>query len=146
MSVISLKGKRINFCTGCFVCANTHRCVQRDDAAWIAERVKDADTIVFATPVYCYEMSGQMKALIDRMTPLAGTDYNFRNVYMLSTATETEEWVPRAAVEGLKGWVACYPKAEFGGALFCGGLAEPGEAAASEDALRRAYEFGRALK
>ena len=52
----------------------------------------------------------------------------------------------RAAVSGLQGWIDCFERAEFGGSLFCGGLNTPGEAAASTDALERAYDFGKALK
>ena len=80
---ISLKGKNIGFCIGCLSCQNTQQCIIKDDAAKIAEKVKNADTLVFATPIYYYEMSGQMKTLLDRLNPLYPSDYKFRNVYML---------------------------------------------------------------
>ena len=56
---ISLKGKALNFCIGCLACQKTQECVLKDDALWIAEKVKNADTLVFATPIYYYEMSGR---------------------------------------------------------------------------------------
>ena len=143
---ISLKGKEIKYCIGCLSCMKTQRCVQKDDAAGIAEKVKQADVLVFATPIYYYEMSGQMKTLLDRMNPLYGTDYRFRRVYLLSTAADSAPGTDERAVNGLQGWIECFEKAEFGGALFCGGLNEPGEAANSSDALERAYAFGKALK
>ena len=46
---ISLKGKEIRFCIGCLACQKTQRCVQKDDAVEIAEKVKNADTLVFAS-------------------------------------------------------------------------------------------------
>ena len=58
---ISLKGKTIEFCRGCLACQKTQKCVLNDDAVAIAEKVIDADTLVFVTPIYYYEMSGQMK-------------------------------------------------------------------------------------
>ena len=143
---ISLKGKEIKYCIGCLSCMKTQRCVQKDDAAGIAEKVKQADVLVFATPIYYYEMSGQMKTLLDRMNPLYGTDYRFRRVYLLSTAADSAPGTDERAVNGLQGWIECFEKAEFGGALFCGGLNEPGEAANSSDALERAYAFGKNLK
>ena len=143
---ISLKGKEIKYCIGCLSCMKTQRCVQKDDAAGIAERVKQADILVFATPIYYYEMCGQMKTLLDRMNPLYGTDYRFRRVYLLSTAADSAPGTDERAVNGLQGWIECFEKAEFGGALFCGGLNEPGEAANSSDALERAYDFGKNLK
>ncbi len=143
---ISLKGKSIGFCIGCLVCQKTQRCVLRDDAVQIAEKVKNADTLVFVTPIYYYEMSGQMKTLLDRLNPLYSSDYKFRRVYMLSTAAEDEEYVPEKAVSGLQGWVDCFEKAELAGSLFCGGISDPGQSAEKGDELSEAYKFGKALQ
>ena len=142
---ISLKGKKINFCIGCLACQRTQRCVLKDDAIEIAEKVKEADTLVFATPIYYYGMSGQMKTLLDRLNPLYPSDYKFRRVYMLSVAAEDEDYVPEKAVSGLQGWVDCFGKAELAGSLFCGGLADPNAAADRKEKLDEAYRFGQAL-
>lgn len=91
---ISLHDKTISFCKGCFACLETHRCVIHDDADIIREKMLHADVIVFATPIYYYEMSGQMKTMLDRGNPLYSADYAFRDIYMLSTAAEDEEYVP----------------------------------------------------
>ena len=143
---ISLKGKDLKFCIGCLACQKTQECVLKDDAVWIAEKVRNADTLVFTTPIYYYEMSGQMKTLLDRMNPLYPSDYKFRRVYMLSVATEDEEYVPEKAVSGLQGWVDCFKKAEFTGSLFCGGITDAGEAAGKTEEQKAAYDFGKGLK
>ncbi len=140
---ISLKGKKIGFCIGCLSCQKTQKCVIKDDAVEIAEKVKDADTLVFATPIYYYEMAGQMKTLLDRLNPLYPTDYRFRRVYLLTTAAEDEAFVPERAEAGLTGWIDCFEKAEFAGSLFCGGLTGPAEAA--EKDLEKAYAFGKTI-
>ena len=44
---ISLKGKTIQFCKGCMACQKTQKCVLKDDANTIAEKVLAADTLVF---------------------------------------------------------------------------------------------------
>ena len=142
---ISLKGKTIGFCRGCLACQKTQACVLKDDAALIAEKVRNADTLVFVTPIYYYEMSGQMKTLLDRMNPLYTTDYRFRNVYMLSVAAEDEAHVPEKAVSGLQGWVDCFGKVELAGSLFCGGVTDPGDASGKQKALEAAYQFGKDL-
>ena len=116
------------------------------DFTEIAETVKNSDTLVFVTPIYYYEMSGQMKTLLDRMNPLYSSDYGFRRVYMLSTAAEDEEATPEKAVSGLQGWVDCFEKAELAGTLFCGGINDPGEANARAEELDEAYAFGRGIK
>ena len=53
----------------------------------------DADIVVWATPIYYYEMSGQMKVLVDRLNPMFMKDYQFRDVYFLATAAEEGEHV-----------------------------------------------------
>ena len=143
---ISRKGKELKFCIGCLVCQKTQKCVLKDDAVWIAEKVKNADTLVFATPIYYYEMSGQMKTLLDRLNPLYPSDYRFRKVYMLMTATEDEDYVPEKAISGLQGWVDCFEKAELAGTLFCGGISDPDEAFGKKEEQDEAYEFGKSLE
>lgn len=142
---ISLKGKEIRFCIGCLACQQTQKCVLKDDAVEIAEKVKNADTLVFTTPIYYYEMSGQMKTLLDRLNPLYPSDYRFRKVYILTTAAEDEEYVPEKAVSGLQGWVDCFEKAEIAGSLFCGGISDAGEANGKKEKQDEAYRFGYSL-
>ena len=141
---ISLKGKKLQFCIGCLGCQKTQECVLKDDAVWIAEKVKNADTLVFATPIYYYEMSGQMKTLLDRANPLFIADYRFRDIYFLSSAAEAEDYVPQRAQSGLEGWIECFEKARFAGTVFGGGVTEAGEIQGSP-ALDKAYEMGRAV-
>ena len=61
VELLSLKGKKIQYCIGCLSCMKTGKCVQKDDAPEIMEKLRRADVLVFATPIYYYEMCGQMK-------------------------------------------------------------------------------------
>lgn len=83
VEVISLKDKSISFCRGCMACQKTQKCVIRDDAIEIAEKIKNSDVAVFATPVYYYELAGQLKTLLDRCNPIFSSNYAFRDVYLL---------------------------------------------------------------
>lgn len=47
---ISLYDKTIGFCKGCLACQKTKRCVIHDDADMIAQKMLNADVLVFATP------------------------------------------------------------------------------------------------
>ena len=117
---ISLVGKNIQFCKGCLGCQKLGRCVIKDDVNDIMAKVLKADVICWATPIYYYEMSGQMKTLIDRMNAMYPLDYQFRDVYLLTTAAENEEQTPKRAESGLTGWIECFPKSRLAGTLFCG--------------------------
>lgn len=142
VEVISLKGKEIRFCTGCMSCMKTKRCAQKDDTEEIREKMCAADVLTFATPIYYYEMSGQMKTLLDRMNPLFIADYSFRDVYLLTCAAEKGDNVPLRAEIGLGGFLACFPKARLAGSVFAGGVTEAGEIEGHE-ALERAHEAGK---
>ena len=142
--LISLRGKKIAFCLGCFACQEKGECVIRDDAVGIEKKVLDADVVVWATPIYYYEMSGQMKTLIDRLNPLFPKDYRFRDVYLLATAADDGESAPSRAVEGVKGWVECFEKAQFKGYVFCGGVNDPGDIRKNEK-LDEAYRMGQSI-
>ena len=91
VELISLKWKEIKFCIGCLSCQKTGACVFKDDVPAIMDSVLNADVVCWATPVYYYEMSGQMKTLIDRMNAMYPKDYRFRDIYLLTTAAETGE-------------------------------------------------------
>ena len=56
---ISLIGKDIRFCRGCLACQKLGKCVINDDVDAIMQKVLHADVIVWATPIYYFEMSGQ---------------------------------------------------------------------------------------
>ena len=141
---ISLIGKEIQFCKGCFACQKLGRCVIKDDVNDIMAKVLEADVVCWATPIYYYEMSGQMKTLIDRMNALYPLDYKFRDVYLLTTAAEDEEETPKRAEAGLTGWIDCFPKSRLVGTLFCGGVNDPREIEGNAK-LQDAFEFGKAV-
>ena len=144
VEVVSLKGKTIGFCKGCLACQTTKKCVINDDAVSIAEKALNADTLVFATPIYYYEMSGQMKTMIDRANSLFPRDYKFRDVYLLSAAAEDEPYVDEGAVKGLQGWIDCFEKARFAGKVFAGGVTDPGDIKGNAK-LEEAFAMGKTV-
>ncbi len=145
VEVISLKGKEIKFCIGCLACQKNGSCVLKDDAAEIMAKVKEAEVIVFATPIYYYEMSGQMKTLLDRLNPLYGTDYKFRDIYMIATAAEDEESTFEKAYNGLQGWVDCFGKAALKGIVAGGGINDANDALNHTVVMKKAYDLGKGL-
>ena len=139
---ISLRGKEIKFCIGCLSCQKTGACVFKDDVPAIMDRVLNADVVCWATPIYYYEMSGQMKTLIDRMNAMYPKDYRFREVYLLTTAAEDEKETPQRAENGLQGWIACFEKSTLKAHLFCGGVNDAREISGNPK-LQEAFELGK---
>ncbi|WP_054743887.1 flavodoxin family protein [Cellulosilyticum ruminicola] len=142
---VSLKGKTIQYCIGCLVCQSKGACVLQDDVAEIMDKVKNAESIVFATPIYYYEMCGQMKTLLERLNPLYQADHKFRNIYMIATAAEDEESTFDKAYNGLQGWVDCFEKASLFEIVTGGGITDANEAGKYAEVMKKAYELGRGL-
>lgn len=142
VEIINLRDKEIKFCMGCLACQRTGKCVIKDDAPSITAKMHDADVIVWATPIYYYEMSGQMKTMIDRGNPLYGSDYRFTDIYMLTSAAEDEPGVPEKAISGLQGWIDCFGRASLRGSVFAGGVNMPGDIKGHK-ALAEAYMMGK---
>lgn len=63
---IDVANYNIKPCTGCVTCGYEGPCAQKDDNQKIREAVLNADMLVFATPLYYYGMSAQLKIVVDR--------------------------------------------------------------------------------
>lgn len=138
---ISLKDKKINFCKGCLACQKLGKCVIDDDANDITDEMAKADVIVWTTPIYYYEMSGQMKTMIDRANSLYARKHNIKDVYLLTVAAEDEEFVPKRAISGIQGWVDCIEGVTLKETLFVGGVNAP-NTIKNNKKLLKAYELG----
>lgn len=69
--LISLKGKEIKPCMGCYQCQDKGGCVQEDDFEAILDKMRAAQGIVLGSPVYLSSVVPQMMALLDRATFVA---------------------------------------------------------------------------
>ena len=144
VETVFLREKQVGFCKGCLACLNLGHCVIRDDAVEIAAKMHDADVLVFATPVYYYCVSGQLKTMLDRANPLFGTDYAFTKAYLLATAAEAEPETVEGAVKAVQGWVDCFDRCELAATVFAGGVNGIGDIA-GHPALDTAYQTGREI-
>lgn len=133
----------MKFCIGCLVCQQTKQCVIQDDVKGILEKMIQKDVIVFATPIYYYEMSGQMKTFLDRTNPLFTSDYRFRDIYFLAAAADAESSAVNGALKGLEGWVTCFEKTKIAGTVFGGSTVMIGDIHKNDEILKSAYEMGR---
>ena len=139
--IISLAGKKLGFCTGCLSCQKTFHCYMHDDAGVIAEKIRDADVVVFATPVYYYGISGQLKTLLDRCNPIFPQEYRFRDVYILMAAADDNLHTTDKSIISLTGWTDCFPRCRLAGTVFAGGVTKPGDIEGHK-ALKEAFDAG----
>jgi multimeric flavodoxin WrbA len=71
INVAGIKYKS-NGCTACMKCqgSDTYACVIKDEASAVIAAVPEADVLVFATPIYFFGPSAQLKLILDRMYAL----------------------------------------------------------------------------
>ena len=142
VETVYLREKNYSFCKGCLACLKLGHCVIDDDAVEIAARMHDADVLVFATPVYYYSVSGQLKTMLDRANPLFDSDYAFTKAYLLAAAAEDGEETVEGTVKAVQGWVDCFERCELVGTVFAGGVNGVGDIA-GHPALEKAYQMGK---
>lgn len=67
MEILTLSDYQISFCTGCQSCIyKTSKCWQTDDSEQILNKLKQADGLILAVPVYVMSVPGILKAIIDK--------------------------------------------------------------------------------
>lgn len=69
VEVVSVHDFTINPCIGCNTCFDRENndCFQDDDMVSIYNKLREADILVVASPVYFYGISSQLKGVIDRL-------------------------------------------------------------------------------
>ena len=142
VETVHLREKNYGFCLGCLACLKLGHCVIKDDAVEVTAKMHDADVLVFATPVYYYSVSGQLKTMLDRANPLYDTDYAFTKAYLLAAAAEDEPETVDGTQKAVQGWVDCFPRCALVGTVFAGGVNGVGEIA-GHIALEQAYRMGK---
>jgi multimeric flavodoxin WrbA len=94
VDLVYLQKHKIGPCLGCFHCwlKTPGQCVQKDDMTGLLERMKQADVLVCATPLYVCGMSAQMKAFFDRFIPIAEPFIEIRNDVCAHPSRYERQW------------------------------------------------------
>jgi multimeric flavodoxin WrbA len=106
----SLRGKKIAPCVNCDFCKTHDRCAVDDDMTAVYDLLVRTDALVLATPVYFYNMSAQLKALLDRLYNPVRAKIPVKHTALLAVcADDTQKAFDPlratfAAVEDFLGW------------------------------------------
>ncbi len=126
VSVVSLAKDKVAPCTGCYVCQNTHKCWQKDKADAILKKMQKADVIVFASPVYFYSISAQLKALFDRSVVIY-PNLEKKQYYFLMAMADTNRKMFDGTIKAMQGFLDCYEGSKLKGMVCASGVYEKGE-------------------
>ena len=142
---IRLAEKDVGYCLGCYACQKLHKCVKKDDANELVEKMMSADTVVLATPVYFYSMDAQLKALIDRSVSRWSDFSRFKGTefWFIVTAADSNRKMMNATLEGLRGFTRdCMEGSVERGVIYGIGAYEKGKIRRLP-AMQEAYEAGK---
>lgn len=142
---IDLRDVSMTFCKGCMACQTLKKCVINDGVNDLLQGVSSSDILVFATPVYYYGMSGQLKTLLDRMNALFAMNNRFKEVYLLSSCADEEETAIYGTKVGIEGWISCFDGVTLKDHVLATGATNVGDALNSP-AAKQAYELGKKIK
>lgn len=81
VTVFHLDSMDIRGCKGCMGGGKNpdHPCVQRDDMDAIYPAYKEADVLVLASPLYYWNLSGQLRTAFDRLFAVAEGNQSYEN-------------------------------------------------------------------
>lgn len=77
--------KNVHPCIACNSCGMDGPCVFDDDFNFVREHIIKADLVVFATPMYYFGISSQLKAVIDRFYAINGQIHVHKKAVLLMT-------------------------------------------------------------
>ncbi len=126
VKLINVSDVNLKFCTGCLYCQSHDGCVLNDGMNALYSEFENADVLVFATPVYYYAVSGQLKTFLDRLNPLYPRNNKFKEVYLLATCADDNESAMNGSVSDIQGWIDCFEGVELKGVLRGIGVTEKG--------------------
>lgn len=143
VDTIYLRDISLNYCKGCLSCQKNLKCVINDDASKLVYKVKDADVICFATPIYYYAISGQLKTFLDRMNPIYALGHNYKDIYLMTSSSDTNKQAMETAIKDIQGFIDCFDGAELKGIVRGTGTDNVGDILKYQDKLDEAYNYGK---
>jgi multimeric flavodoxin WrbA len=148
--VVRLGDLRIAPCNACDSCIVKPEagCIIKDDMQPLYQKIKDSQGIVFATPIYWFNMSAQMKLFIDRAYAIQGKGYwafTRKDVGVILTYGD-EDVFASGGINALRSFqdIFAYVRANLVGTVY-GTADKAGDVLSNERLLQKAYDLGKKL-
>lgn len=137
--------KNVHPCIACNKCLDEGKgCVFKDDMEELNSKIIEAEAVVFATPIYYYAMSAQIKTVMDRFYANDDALHNGRKAVLMTTmaddALESAEGA-NASFKGMTGFLEW----EIAGIINATASGDV-EALGKTDYPKQAYELGKSLR
>ncbi|MDD3184405.1 MAG: flavodoxin family protein [Anaerostipes sp.] len=155
VDVLSLQKNVVNGCIGCNACRYKKPCIQKDSFNDIVPMIREADLIVFASPLLFWTLSSKIKAFIERFYCIAEEDpnppygryekYPIKDAALLMTSADDLFWTYEQAVSYYKFTIINYIGFHDKGMVLAGGCGDTNGMPQIDKTshLQEAYEFGK---
>jgi len=148
--VVEIGHLKIAPCNACDSCITKPEagCVIKDDMQLLYQKIRASQGIIFATPVYWFNMSAQMKLVIDRAYAIQDKEYfafTGKDVGVILTYGDVDVFAS-GGVNALRSFqdICGFVKANLVGTVY-GTANKAGEVQTNEELLQKAYDLGKKL-
>lgn len=157
VETVSLNKIEVRGCLGCNACRYGKPCVQRDGFNGLIPKIRAADLIGFASPLYFWTISSKLKAFIERFYCIAEEDpnppfgryerYPVRDSVLLMTSADDFFWTFEQAESYYRFAIVRYIGFRDRGTLLAGSCGDTNGRPNIQQTphLERAYAFGRSI-
>ena len=157
VEIISLIKNEVKGCLGCNACRYGKPCIQRDSFNELVPKIKSADCLIFASPLYFWTVSARIKAFIERFYCIAEEDpnpplgryekYPIKDCALLMTSADDFFWTFEQAVSYYQFTLVNYIGFHYKGMLLAGGCGDNNVEPQifKTQHLERAYQFGKSI-
>ncbi len=148
--IAAIGNLKIAPCNACDACRAKPDagCIIKDDMQPLYQKIEAAEGIIFATPIYWFNVSAQMKLLIDRTYAThseSGYAFTGKDVGVILTYEDEDVYVS-GGVNALRSFkdIFAYVKANLVGTVY-GSANKAGEVQGNDKLLEKAYNLGRKI-
>ena len=150
VEVVRLAKLKIGPCLACEGCRkpDADGCVRKDDMRPLYDKLRAADAVIIAGPVYWFSISAQVKTFMDRFYAFGAEGYRplkGKRIGIILTYADADPFVS-GAVNALRTFqdAFAYVGASIKGMVY-GSADKPGEVRTNEGLMNEAFALGRKL-
>lgn len=141
--------KDVKGCQSCYGCKKAGKCVVKDGHTEVLDAIRDADSIIFATPTYFGRSSGQFRLLEDRFFSFLNGDFSpnikaGKKVAIIETCGTGFDGA-KVNAAGIEGAWTNFFKAEIVGMMVVGDMMAPDAYASNDVVQAKIKEIGSKL-
>jgi len=134
-------------CQGCDYCKSHEKCKLEDDLMEVFDELALADGVVFGSPIYFAQFTGQMRLFLDRCYSLINADFSPRlpagkKAVIIGTQGDLDPAAFKGVYEEFKGQVSGVMQAEVKDTIVGVGYHAPGEVKDNIELMEKARNTG----